>query len=189
MKDDEKKSCPFVTDEGCSVYEDRPWPCRMYPLGLASGKDKADSTEKEFYFLLKEEMCKGHAEDNKLTVGQWLEDQEINEYNQIGELFKDLTLHNYFEKSGELDPKKMDMFFTACYNIDKFKDFVFKSTFLDKFEVDEKTAKKIKDDDIELLKFAYNWLRFAIFGEPTMKIRTDILEAKKKEIAEKQQKE
>lgn len=187
MIDDEKKSCPFVGKDGCTVYEDRPWPCRMYPLGLASGKDQADGTEKEFYFLLQEDLCQGHKEDNKLTVGEWLEDQGINEYNKIGELFKDITLHDYFEKGGQLDPRKMEMFFTACYNIDKFRDFVFQSTFLEKFEVDNEIINKIKTDDLELLKFGYNWLRFAIFGEKTMKVRTDVLEAKKKELAEKQQ--
>ena len=40
MKDAEGKPCPFVDEEkGCSIYEDRPWSCRMYPLGLASPKE------------------------------------------------------------------------------------------------------------------------------------------------------
>ena len=33
MGDDEAKTCPFLTDEGCGIYSDRPWPCRMYPVG------------------------------------------------------------------------------------------------------------------------------------------------------------
>ena len=34
MNEDDKK-CPFVNkEEGCSVYEDRPWPCRMFPLDM-----------------------------------------------------------------------------------------------------------------------------------------------------------
>ena len=35
--DNEKKSCLFLDLEngGCQVYEDRPWACRMYPLGMA----------------------------------------------------------------------------------------------------------------------------------------------------------
>ncbi len=36
MKKDEKKSCPFVTAEGCTVYEDRPSNCRYYPVGMAT---------------------------------------------------------------------------------------------------------------------------------------------------------
>src|SRR5512146_117768 len=36
MKNDGKRSCPFVTPEGCSVYEDRPSTCRYYPVGMAA---------------------------------------------------------------------------------------------------------------------------------------------------------
>ncbi|MFH1091311.1 MAG: YkgJ family cysteine cluster protein, partial [Pseudomonadota bacterium] len=34
MSDDELKTCPFVTSQGCTVYSDRPWACRMYPLDV-----------------------------------------------------------------------------------------------------------------------------------------------------------
>jgi Fe-S-cluster containining protein len=188
MEDNEKKSCPFVTEEGCSVYEDRPWPCRMYPLGLASPKDDPQNIDKEFYFLLQEDVCKGHQEDNKYTVSEWLEDQGLNEYTEMGELFKEITLHDFFEKGGQLEPQKMEMFFTACYNIDRFRAFVFGSTFFNKFEVDEETKNKIKDDDIELFKFACRWIRFAFFGEATIRIKTGVAEAKKKELDEKKDK-
>ncbi len=184
MQDNEKKSCHFVSENGCTVYEDRPWPCRMYPLGLASSKESQYNAENEFYFLLKENTCKGHNSDNKITVKEWLENQGIEEYNRYGQWFKDITLHEFFEKNGILDPKKMEMFFTACYNIDKFRSFVFNSTFLQKFEIDEETQKKIKDDDIEMMRFAFNWIRFAIFGEKTMIIKTDAFAAAKEDQAD-----
>jgi len=183
MRDDENKTCPFVSDEGCTVYEDRPWPCRMYPLGLASPKDDPENVEKEFHFLLKEAECKGHEEDHTQTVAEWLADQGIEEYNELGELFKQITLHDFFGKGGKLDEKKINMFFTACYNIDKFRDFVFGSSFLEKFQIDEETRNRIESDDVELLRFGYKWLRFALFGEPTMKINVEILERRKAEQA------
>jgi len=185
MEDNEKKSCPFVSDDGCTVYEDRPWPCRMYPLGLASPKDDPENVDKEFYFLLKEDVCQGHKESHTQTVGEWLSGQGIEDYNEMGELFKQITLHDYFAKGGKLDPKKIDMFFTVCYNIDKFREFVFGSSFLDKFEVDDDTKAQIKDDDVAMLKFGYKWLRFALFSEPTMKINVDIIKKKQAEDAAK----
>ena len=42
MSEDEAKSCQFLTEEGCGVYTDRPWPCRMYPIGLATSRDTED---------------------------------------------------------------------------------------------------------------------------------------------------
>ncbi len=43
MADSEKKPCPFLgkADEGCTVYEHRPWACRMYPLGMALSPARA----------------------------------------------------------------------------------------------------------------------------------------------------
>ena len=42
MNEDDEKSCPLVSRDGCRVYEARPWPCRMYPLGLASPGEGED---------------------------------------------------------------------------------------------------------------------------------------------------
>jgi len=182
MNDDEKKSCPFVGEGGCQVYEDRPWACRMYPLGMGSQKDSVGQTDNDFYFLLKESVCKGHNEGHTQTVAQWLDDQGITEYDKMGYYFKELTLHEYFQKGENLPMKKVEMFFLASYNLDKFRDFLFDSTFFDKFEVDEETRDKIEKDDVELLKFGYYWLRFSLFGDNSMKVKNDVLETKKKEM-------
>jgi hypothetical protein len=186
MQDDGKKSCPFVGEEGCTVYQDRPWACRMYPLGLASPREEKSTEKDDFFFLLKEEVCKGFDEDNEQSVREWIEDQQISLYNEMGRGFKEITLHSYFQEGKDLSPQKMEMFFMVCYNIDKFRDFVFKSTFLDKFEIDEETLEKIRDDDVGLLDFGYKWLKLALFGEKTLDIKADVLEARRKDLEEKQ---
>ena len=35
----------------------------------------------------------------------------------------------------------------------------------------------MRGDDEELLRFAFLWLRFSLFGEPTMRIKGEVLEA------------
>jgi len=57
------------------------------------------------------------------------------------------------------------MFFLASYNIDKFRQFVFESSFLDRYVIDEETIEKIKKDEIELLKFGLKWLKGILFKE------------------------
>jgi len=185
MNADNKKSCPFVTESGCQVYPDRPWACRMYPLGLASPGESNKQLDSEFYFLLKESICKGFDTDKRWTVSNWLADQGINDYNQMGEYFKDITLHRFFLEGGNLPPEKIEMFFMVCYDIDKFKRFIFDSSFLDKFEIDKATTDQIKNDEIELLKFGYRWLKFALFGEKTITVKTQVLDSKKKELEQK----
>ena len=82
MQDNEEKSCHFLTEEGCGVYTDRPWPCRMYPLGLATSKDTSDGWRGErFYFLLREEGCKGFGEAKEWTVREWMDDQEVDAFD------------------------------------------------------------------------------------------------------------
>ncbi|MFC2170609.1 YkgJ family cysteine cluster protein [Calditrichota bacterium] len=173
MKDDEDKSCPFLdTEIGCSVYEDRPWPCRMFPVGKASPRD---DSAMPFYFFMHEDVCNGFDEANdNWTIASWIENQEVAQYDEIGELFKDITLHNFFGKGQRLTPPLMEMFHMVCYNLDKFKVFVFESSFLKRFEVPEDRVEKMRNDDVELLKFGYEWLRFSIFHEPTMGIREPV---------------
>ena len=185
MEDNEKKTCPFVGESGCQVYEDRPWACRMYPLGLASPSDDNKQMGKEFYFLLQESVCKGFECNRKITVSDWLKDQGITDYNEMGEQFKKITLHKFFQDENNLTPKKLDMFFTVCYNIDKFRKFLFESSFFEKFEIEKATKSKIEKDDVELLKFGYQWLRFSLFGEKTIKVKTEVFEAKKQELQNK----
>jgi Fe-S-cluster containining protein len=185
MNDDDKKSCPFVGEDGCRVYEARPWSCRMYPLGLASPMEGCDSLKEEFYFLLEDESCRGFGEEKTQTVAEWLEDQGTDEYRQMGQHFKELTLHEFFRGGEDLAPRKAEMFSLACYDLDRFRGFVLTSTFFDKFEVDAETRKRIEEDDVDLLKLGYSWLRLALFGEETLEIKKSALEAKKKEFAKR----
>jgi Fe-S-cluster containining protein len=178
MNDDEAKTCPFVGTEGCTVYSDRPWPCRMYPVGLAAQKDTADGWRGDrFYFLMEEEGCKGFQEAKKWSVKEWLDDQELDACDEWGEAFKELTLHKFFEDGGILDAKKLNMFFTACYDLDKFRTFVFQTTLLQRFDVDEDFVEDMRRHDEPLLRFAFLWLRFSLFGEPTVRPKPDVLEA------------
>jgi len=187
MNKDEAKTCPFLTDSGCGIYSDRPWPCRMYPLGLAARKDTPDGWRGDrFYFLLQEEVCKGFDEPRQWTVRQWFDDQGIDEYETWGEQYKELTLHEYFETGKVLSPEKMHMLFTACYDLDKFREFVFKSTLLKRFEVDEDFIEEMRYSDEGLLRFAFLWLRFSLFGERTMKVKPDVIEAFKGRLDKKE---
>lgn len=183
MNDDKEKRCPFVNGEGCAIYEDRPWSCRMYPLGFASPKEGAHASESEFYFVMEEGDCLGFADGAEMTVGDWIEEQGIIEFNKMGELFKDLSLHDFFQKGGTLKPERMEMFYTACYNLDKFRRFISESSFLSRFRIDPEIMEAIQRDDVELMKFAFNWLRFSLFNEPLIEIRKEVLERRREAIA------
>jgi len=178
MNDDETKSCPFVEAGGCSIYEDRPWPCRMYPVGLAASRDTEDGWRGErFYYLLKEEGCQGFEESEEWTIGEWMDNQGVDEFDRWGEAYKELTLHEFFENGGQLSPERLEMFYTAMYDLDRFRSFVFDSSLLEKFYVDEDQIEEMRYSDEALLRFSHHWLRFALFREATMQMREEAMEA------------
>jgi len=167
---DDTKQCPFVCEKGCGVYPDRPWACRMYPLGAAEPKAPAGG-EKGFHFVIHEDLCHGHGEGKQVTVREWLAGQQVEDYELFSASFKELTLHGFWDGTKDLTPQQTDMFYMACYDVDRFRRFVFETRFLQLFEVDEARVEAIRVDDLELLDFGVQWLRFALFGEKSMKVR------------------
>jgi Fe-S-cluster containining protein len=168
-----EKKCSFVGPDGCTVYEDRPWACRMYPVGSAIPPARAGEEPAPIYFLFEDDFCKGHGEKRSWTVEQWRENQGVREHEELETGFREIVSHPWFIGGRKLDPRRMEMFFTACYDLDKFRSFIFDSTFLERFEVEPSLVERMRTDDIALLRFAFRWLRFALFAEPTMKLRDD----------------
>lgn len=176
--DKETKKCPFVSSEkGCSIYANRPWACRMYPLGMAE-PDNPTPEDRSFYFLLNEESCLGHNEDCSITVEEWIQDQGIEEYNAYGSPFKELMLHPFWNGEETLLPEQIDMYYMACYDLDRFRRFVFETRFLELFEVDESRVEAMRGSDIELSDFAMQWLKFSLFKEESMKIKRSVIESR-----------
>jgi Fe-S-cluster containining protein len=186
--DEESKACPFLcrplpdgrgsetvteprpTGSGCGVYPDRPWACRMYPLGAAEPKAPAGD-QTAFHFVIQENLCHGHGEGRSVSVREWMAEQQIEEFEMLSAGFKDLTLHSFWDGNKELTPQQADMFYMACFDLDRFRRFVFETRFLQLFDVDEARVEAIRTDDLDLLDFAMQWLRFSLFGERAMKVR------------------
>jgi hypothetical protein len=70
----------------------------------------------------------------------------------------------------------------VCYDIDRFRQFLFESTFFKRFDVPEERKEKIKNDDEELIRFGFEWLRFSIFGEKIFSLRKDYLDLEKHKV-------
>lgn len=170
MREQDKK-CPFVTAEGCSIYEDRPWPCRMFPLDMND-----DGT---FKIIADSSRCKGLRSSTKWPISEWLIDQGVAIYEQMNTLFTEITSPLQAANLDIDNPKIYQMTFMALYNLEKFRDFVFGSSFLERFEVDSTTVEKIRRSDMELLKFSYEWIKFGIFGQKTFVVRPEQAKGKK----------
>lgn len=174
MDRDAGRRCPFVTEQGCMVYENRPGACRIYPIGRAATKNPVDGSREEFYFPVREQHCKGFGYDKQWTVREWLDDQELDRYNRFNDMLMEIYVMKSRRRDIELSTKHMQMFMMALYSLDRFREFLFKSGFLQKFDLEPELVDALKNDDYRLLEFAFQWLRFAFFGEPTLTVKAEV---------------
>jgi hypothetical protein len=173
MNPDEQRTCPFVAPEGCRVYTDRPGACRIYPIGRGSSKTRGQTQTRELYFYVREDHCLGFQESRSWTVESWSRDQGLEPYNYFNDLWMEIITHKGSLGQEEVLEKKMQMFFMASYNLDQFRQFVLKTRFLDRFEVPEPVTRQLRDNDEALLRLAFQWLRFALWGDPVLKVKTE----------------
>jgi hypothetical protein len=96
----------------------------------------------------------------------------------MGTPFKKLMLHPFWNGEGFLAPEQIDMYYMACYDLDRFRRFLFQTRFFELFDVDGDRIEAIRKDDLELLDFAMQWLKFSLFHEKCMKIKRSVLESK-----------
>ena len=129
MNADEKRTCPFVSPEGCIVYEDRPSVCRLYPLGRAASNSQGLDRTGEYYFLVKESHCLGFNEEKKWTIKEWLMDQGLDEYNAMNDAFIAITTGRQAHKMKKLSDPQLQMYYMAGYSLDDFRRFVFETSF------------------------------------------------------------
>jgi Fe-S-cluster containining protein len=180
MQNDDKRSCPFVTPDGCTVYEDRPNICRYYPVGMATlRKKEAEGGKDEFYFMTKEDHCKGFEEDREWTIDAWRKDQEADLYDEVNRGWMEILIKKKSFGEREFPDIKNKMFFMVSTNTDYFREFVFGSSFLETYEIPAERIEKVRTDDVELLKLAYEWLRSAMFAEETLPFKEGVVEARK----------
>lgn len=180
MLDDDQKACPFVREDGCIVYEDRPTTCRYYPIGVASLSHQAETGDEGFYFFVNEPHCLGFEEDQEWTVSEWRKDQGVDIHDEINAGWTDLLVRKRsFPPNLKLTAESKKMFFLASYNIDQFRQFVFESSFLDRYEVDPETVAKIKIDETALLEFGLKWLKSVLYKDGVFKLKDGAATLKK----------
>ncbi len=182
---DENGRCPFVSEEGCHVYAERPTACRYYPVGMANFHEggKEDQNSENFYFLIKEPHCKGHEEDKTWTIQEWRADQGVDDCDEMNKEWMEIVMRRKsFGFQASMSEQGKKMFFMTSTDTDKFREFVFESSFLDTYEIPEETLQEIKGDDIALIKFSYRYLASALFGTDDMKIKDEKIKAKVKEL-------
>ena len=187
---DEDGRCPFVTEKGCTIYPYRPTTCRYYPVGMSFFHEAADEggAAEEFYFLVKEDHCKGHEEDQNMTIREWRQDQGIDESDEMNREWMELVMRRKsFGLQATLSEPAQKIFFMASTDLDKFRAFVLSDSFQDTYELDQSIIASIKDDDIALMKFSFKYLASSLFGTQDLQIKEAKIKARVEKMKETQE--
>jgi Fe-S-cluster containining protein len=173
MDENPEKTCPFLTESGCGLYPDRPDTCRTFPVEQGMLYDADRRKETPVHFFRPPDFCQGQYEKKEWTLPQWIRDQEAERYHKMTIRWagvKQLFQNDPWGFEGPEGPKAK-MAFMATYNIDRFRDFVFQSSFLKRYKIKSAILKNLKTDDVQLLKFGFEWVKVFVWGIQSKDIR------------------
>lgn len=164
MVDDGRASCPFISQEGCTVYKGRPGACRAYPVGRGVSLD-ASGKVCEIHVLVREEHCQGFAEPDSHNVSEWFEKQGLFEYNALNDEVLSLLEKVQGRKDRRFTLEQQEDFMLALYKLDGFRKQLESSAFQEKFMLSAEERNSALADDLSLLRFGISWLKEALFSE------------------------
>lgn len=162
MLEDEKGSCPFLREKGCSVYANRPGACRAYPLGRAARMD-AEGHQEERFFFIREKHCQGFGENQQWTPATWMENQGLASYNKSNDRYMNLMARQQ-KAEVKITPQKLGMVLMALYNVDGFQDFIARMSLLDRLDMSAARKDEILHEEEQTLDFGFDWAEMIIFG-------------------------
>jgi Fe-S-cluster containining protein len=156
--------CPFVSPEGCQVYENRPSSCRTYPIVRLASRSRESGNIGEQYYLLEEAHCQGFQQPRLVSVRQWVKEQGLAEYNALNDLLMEIISLKNQHRPGPLDAHSEHLFYTACYDLDSFRLQVFQNRLIEKQEIEAKNMAAAQTDDVSLLKLGFDWIKQSMFA-------------------------
>ena len=203
LKTTDEGVCGFMNEQGCSVYSDRPTACRYYPLGHMAMLSTGAKTDETHYFLVREEHCKGHEEDQEQRIAEYLKEQETSQYDEMNREWMQLMLkrRSMGPTVGRPPEATLQLFFMCSFDIERFRRFVLSDSFRNTYEIEESAYAVFEREDISLMQFGVRFMRQAFFGERTIperegawdkrvKSRQEVWEARRQaEISRHQQAE
>ncbi len=138
---------------------------------MGVGDVRKPSAVEEQYFLLKETHCLGFNEHTHWTIETWKQDQELELYNAMNDLWLCFVSERAPWARYQFSNEQWNMWYMACYSIDSFRRFVFQSTFLRSIDLKEDELVRLQSSDEALMQFAFRWLSFCLFGERSVSLR------------------
>jgi Fe-S-cluster containining protein len=157
--------CPFVGDQGCTVYPDRPTCCRIFPLARAVAPAGDRSAPPRELFLANETPgCLGWQEPRELSLADFLEEQGLAPYQAANNRILSLFMH---PARRALTERQTHAVIMALYNLDVFRQAVSAAGFAGRAGLAPDRVAGALQDDVALLDLGQDWLAEQLFGGPS----------------------
>jgi Fe-S-cluster containining protein len=152
MDEESGRRCYFVGSDGCSIYEDRPWSCRMYPLDVDGDGD-------QYRLIVDRSRCHGLDSGEGTNLSQWFRDQGLESFNAENEQFAVVTGDARLTAWRISHPQGARIFHLACYDLDRFRELVFREALHEMIGANDLNLGELRGNDLALLAFSYAWLK------------------------------
>jgi Fe-S-cluster containining protein len=162
-------ACPFVTEKGCGVYENRPASCRIFPLARAISRARSTGEISEHFALIKDPVCNGFKSGRSIRVRDWVIGQGLLEYNEANDRMIELVSLKQQIMPGPLSGTEKEKFILACYDVDRFRSAIDNDGLVKEDDIGKGRYLQIMANDKALLDFGMEWVAGEIFGRKAQK--------------------
>jgi Fe-S-cluster containining protein len=165
MVDDGRASCVFVSDRGCSVYEDRPGACRAYPVGRGASRRNHAQKTAERYVLVQEPHCQGFAEPSDQTPEKYIREQGLDAYSHSNDAVMSILQHEQVRQGFRPTRRQLDQYILALYNPDQFRQEMSDGRISMRGPLGPGKIQGLAGDEEQLLQLGISWLLQEFFDQ------------------------
>jgi len=166
LKLSDNNACPFLQTSGCSVYEDRPYACRVYPLAHSVMRACSHDDQQSKYFLIRHDYCRGHEAPKLWKLSEWIFSSGLKVFNEMNAqwITVDTLLKSYpFGHSG-MNVNFFKLLFCAAYNPDNFRDMM-PDCLTSEMNIPKQLINDAKTCDISLMKVGFMFIIYCLTGD------------------------
>lgn len=156
-----ERGCPFLEpNAGCTVYEDRPAACRLFPV--IQGSSLRGGKVQEAYFLKKLDFCGGFAPGPEWTLEHWQADQGLARFDELNHEWVSILLHVGARSAMAVNAQGVRLFELAVYDLDNFRRLVLETAFASTHAIPPNLADRMRRSDEALLRLGYAYARLVL---------------------------
>jgi len=108
-----ENKCVFLDSSNCSIYEDRPLVCRLFPVGRL-----ADREGRSYFFLTKTDSNCRVGVGKERSIENWLEESDTIDHFKWNDRYQQLFLRINYKKYHKMPPEFGSLLGTILYDFD-----------------------------------------------------------------------